>query len=42
LFSITDRVAFLKNGVIHSLGTADEIKNTKDPEVRGFVTGDSL
>lgn len=42
LFSITDRVAFLKDGGIHALGTAEEIKNTKDPAVYGFIHGESL
>ena len=29
IFAVTDRVAFLKDGVIEAVGTADEIKNTK-------------
>lgn len=42
LFTITDRVAFLKDGKIWALGTAEEIKNTRDPVVRGFIHGESV
>lgn len=42
IFAVTDRVAFLKNGKIRALGTAEEIKNSKDPEVSGFIHGETL
>jgi phospholipid/cholesterol/gamma-HCH transport system ATP-binding protein len=40
IFSVTDRVAFLKDGKIHSLGTKEEIIASKDPELRGFIHGE--
>lgn len=41
IFSVTDRVAFLKNGQIRALGTAKEISETKDPVIQGFISGES-
>jgi phospholipid/cholesterol/gamma-HCH transport system ATP-binding protein len=41
IFSVTDRVAFLKDGKIRALGTAHEIEHTKDPVVQGFISGES-
>lgn len=41
IFTVTDRVAFLKEGKIRALGTADEIKTSKDPVVSGFIQGES-
>lgn len=41
IFSITDRVAFLKDGQILALGTAEEIKNSKLREVSSFIHGES-
>ncbi|MDO8535977.1 MAG: ABC transporter ATP-binding protein [Candidatus Omnitrophota bacterium] len=38
-YKIADRVAMLYNGKIIADGTPDEIKNTKDPIVRQFITG---
>jgi len=38
-FKIADRIAMLYNGKIITIGTPDEIKNTKDPVVKQFVTG---
>ncbi|MFA6142201.1 MAG: ABC transporter ATP-binding protein [Candidatus Omnitrophota bacterium] len=38
-YKIADRIAMLYNGKIIANGTPDEIKNTKDPIVRQFVTG---
>lgn len=38
-YKIADRVAMLYNGKIITDGTPDEIKNTKDPIVRQFITG---
>ncbi|MFC1666842.1 ABC transporter ATP-binding protein [Candidatus Omnitrophota bacterium] len=40
-YKIADRIAMLYNGKIIAVGTSDEIKNTKDPIVRQFVTGAS-
>ena len=41
VFKIADRVALLKQGVVRFLGTRDELKNTKDPELRDFIEGRS-
>lgn len=41
IFTVTDRVAFLKEGQIRALGTADEIKASTDPIVSGFIQGES-
>jgi phospholipid/cholesterol/gamma-HCH transport system ATP-binding protein len=38
-FKIADRIAMLYKGKIITIGTPDEIKNTKDPIVRQFITG---
>lgn len=40
-YKIGDRMAMLYNGKIIATGTPDEIKNTKDPIVRQFITGAS-
>jgi phospholipid/cholesterol/gamma-HCH transport system ATP-binding protein len=40
-YKIADRIAMLYNGKIIANGTPDEIKNTKDPIVRQFITGAS-
>jgi phospholipid/cholesterol/gamma-HCH transport system ATP-binding protein len=42
IFAVTDRVAFLKHGKIAALGTADEIHHTKDPELKGFILGETM
>jgi len=42
IFAVTDRVAFLRNGKIEALGTAEEIKHTPDPIVRGFIYGETM
>jgi len=41
VFKISDRVAFLKRGIIHFLGTPAELKASADPEVRDFIEGRS-
>jgi len=41
IFSVTDRVAFLKEGQILALGTRDEIKNSQVKEVSSFIHGES-
>jgi phospholipid/cholesterol/gamma-HCH transport system ATP-binding protein len=38
-YKIADRIAMLYNGRIITVGTPDEIENTKDPIVRQFITG---
>ena len=40
-YKIADRMAMLYNGKIIATGTPDEIKNTRDPVVRQFITGAS-
>lgn len=40
-YKIADRIAMLYNGKIIANGTPDEIKNSKDPIVRQFITGAS-
>ena len=40
LFSVTDRIAFLKDGKIKALGTASEIKNHTDRTVTAFISGE--
>jgi phospholipid/cholesterol/gamma-HCH transport system ATP-binding protein len=41
VFKIANRVAFFKRGVIHFLGTPDELRNCQDQEVLDFVEGRS-
>ena len=41
IFTVTDRVAFLKDGKIQAVGTADEIKNTNDAHLRSFIYGET-
>ena len=41
IFAVTDRVAFLKDGKIQAVGTADEIKNTTDNHLRSFIYGET-
>jgi phospholipid/cholesterol/gamma-HCH transport system ATP-binding protein len=38
-FTVGDRVAFLYEGRIRQSGTVDEIRQTADPLVRGFIEG---
>lgn len=40
-FSVCDRIAVLKDGVIHAIGTRDEITR-QDPWVARFIDGDEL
>lgn len=42
IFAVTDRVAFLREGVIRALGSADDIRQTRDPVVRGFINGETM
>ena len=41
MFKIANRVAMLKRGVIRFIGTPEELKNCKDPEVQDFIEGRS-
>lgn len=41
-YKIADRIAMLYNGVIIETGTPGEIKNTKNPIVRQFITGSAV
>lgn len=41
VFRIADRVVFLEKGKVHWTGTPDELRETKDPELRAFIEGDS-
>ena len=38
-FKVADRIAMLYNGRIIEVGTVDEIKNTSNPYVHQFITG---
>jgi len=42
IFAVTDRVAFLKSGKIAALGTAEEIRDTKNAELKGFILGETM
>jgi phospholipid/cholesterol/gamma-HCH transport system ATP-binding protein len=41
IFEVTDRVAFLRGGVIQALGSAKEIQESPDPELQGFIRGET-
>lgn len=41
VFKIADRIAFLKRGVIHFLGTQEELRASTDHEVQDFINGRS-
>lgn len=41
IFSVTDRIAFLKDGEILALGTREEIQNSSIKEVNNFIHGES-
>lgn len=41
VFKIADRVAMLKNGVIHWLGTPDELRHSTEPDIQDFIAGRS-
>lgn len=41
VFRIADRVIFLEKGKVHWTGTPDELRETKDPQLRAFIDGDS-
>ncbi|MFN7973883.1 MAG: ABC transporter ATP-binding protein [Acidobacteriota bacterium] len=39
-FTVADRIAFLSEGRVKFIGTADEAKRSKDEELRSFLTGE--
>jgi len=39
VFRLGDRIAMLHNGVIHSIGSPDEIRKSRDPFVYQFIRG---
>lgn len=41
IFAVTDRVAFLKDGRIEAVGSAQEIKDTTDEALRNFIYGET-
>jgi phospholipid/cholesterol/gamma-HCH transport system ATP-binding protein len=41
IFSISDRIAFVYQGRIHSCGTATEFRQSEDPVVQQFISGES-
>lgn len=41
IFKVTDRVAFLRAGKIAALGSADEIEQSREPVLRGFIQGET-
>ncbi|MBQ1182059.1 MAG: ATP-binding cassette domain-containing protein, partial [Phascolarctobacterium sp.] len=42
VFMAADRIAMLYNGKIVQVGTVDEIKNSSNPVVRAFISGQEL
>ncbi|MDH5662239.1 MAG: ABC transporter ATP-binding protein, partial [Elusimicrobiota bacterium] len=40
-YKVSDRIAMLYEGRIEEMGTAEEIRETKNPVVRQFITGSS-
>ncbi len=41
VFKIANRIAMLKNGVIHFCGTPDELRNSPDAAIQDFIEGRS-
>ena len=39
-FGVADRIAVMSEGRILTIGTPDEIKNFKDPQVQNFLNAD--
>ena len=40
-FTVSDRVALLRDGVVAVEGTADEMRRSEHPEMRAFIEGSS-
>jgi phospholipid/cholesterol/gamma-HCH transport system ATP-binding protein len=41
VFKIADRVVMLKNGVVSFTGTAEELRNSPEPDIQNFIAGRS-
>ena len=41
IFGIADRIALIYKGVVHVVGTPDEIRASPDPIVQQFIRGES-
>jgi phospholipid/cholesterol/gamma-HCH transport system ATP-binding protein len=41
IFSTADRIAFLYRGVVHAVGTPDDLRRSEDPVVQQFINGRS-
>ena len=41
IFSIADRIAFIYQGRVHKVGTQEDFKESDDPIVQQFITGQS-
>jgi phospholipid/cholesterol/gamma-HCH transport system ATP-binding protein len=39
-YTVGDRIAMLYEGRVRAVGTVEEIRNSSDPVVRGFIEGD--
>ena len=42
VYVAADRVALLNDGKIAAIGTPEEFKNSEDPLIRGFITGEEI
>lgn len=42
IFRVSDRIAFLKDGRIDTVGTRKEIQESKDPDLVGFIHGETM
>lgn len=41
-FQVADRIAILYNGRIHTIDTTENVKNSKDPFVQAFISGEEI
>lgn len=41
IFTIADRIAMIYRGVVHALGTPSDLRDSPDPVVRQFLSGES-
>ncbi|MBI1860001.1 MAG: ATP-binding cassette domain-containing protein [Deltaproteobacteria bacterium] len=42
IFRVSDRIAFLREGRIDTLGTRKEIQQSEDPDLVGFINGEKM
>lgn len=42
IFRVSDRVAFLNEGIIQAIGTAREMQHSSDPDVSSFIQGERM